>query len=280
MTDLIRLLIDAGACRAETDRSHAVCTVSSGIVSLGIPGLPDSNSNVTSLRRMLYSGNPDIVSMAELLIGGRHSQEVLNCFLTWRDSQRLHEQLHLERPEGVVRDEVSMVSAIKETTLPTGVAGDVFAQRHTRGYWAIDSVSLMLGNCAAEHRLSTATPTGRGFTSSRPVPSLLHRTYLQQMLLSSPSADVLGCLLQAGADPSAVDAKGWTPDEAAASNHEVLHRFANGVQFHIFSGCWQLWMAVLNMHFLHAANFPSLCATRIRLSRVRCLTHEDTPNVR
>lgn len=248
MTDLIRLLIDAGASRAETDRSHAVCTVSSGIVSLGIPGLPDSNSNVTSLRRMLYSGNPDILSMAELLIGGKHSQEVLNCFLTCRDSQRLREQMQPERARGVARDELSMVSAINEPTLPTGVAADVSAQRHTRGYWAIDSVALMLGNRAAEHRLSAATPTGRAFTSTRPVPSLLHRTYLQQMLLSSPSADVLGCLLQAGADPSAKDAKGWTADEAAASNHEVLHRFANGVRFQCSSNCWQPRMALLNMH--------------------------------
>jgi hypothetical protein len=225
VTDLIKLLINAGASRAETDRSHSVCTVSSGIVSLGIPGLPDMNSNVPSMRRMLYSGNSDILTIAELLIGGKHSQTVLDCFLTCRDSECLREQLRSEGDRGVARDNISVASKVEETTSTTGAA--CVTSPHTRGYWEIDSVALMLGDLV-QHNSSAPTATGRALSSATPVPSLLHRAYLYQMLLSSPSANVLGSLLQAGADPSAKDGMGWTPDVATAGNHEVLHRFANG----------------------------------------------------
>jgi hypothetical protein len=162
---------------------------------------------------MLYCGNADILTMAELLIGGKHSHTVLDCFLTRRDSEGLREQLHSKGDRKIAKDKLSAVSRLEEAT---------------RGYWEIDSVALMLGDCVMANRLSAPTPTGRAFPLATPIPSLLHRAYLQQMLLSSPSANVLGSLLQAGANPSAKDAKGWTPDQAAGGNHEVLHRFANG----------------------------------------------------
>eukprot|EP01043_Picozoa_sp_COSAG02_P031817 COSAG02_NODE_2094_length_9849_cov_9.775282_5_plen_168_part_00 len=162
---------------------------------------------------MLYCGNADILTLAELLIGGKHSHTVLDCFLTLRDNKGLREQLQPKTDRRSARNKVSVLSPVEEAT---------------RGYWEIDSVAMMLGDCVMAHRLSAPTPTGRAFTSATSIPSLLHRAYLQQMLLSSPNANVLGSLLQAGANPSAKDVKGWTPDQAAGGNHEVLHRFANG----------------------------------------------------
>lgn len=223
--DLIDMLIDAGASRAETDCSHHVCTVSTGIVSLGIDGLEDNTSNVTSLRRMLYSGNPDILTMAELLIGGRHSHSVIDCFLNRPDSPRLERlrQITRIRRHTAVKATTTVGSADESNLafINTRVAG---AQQRQRAYWANDTIALMF-HCSSD----ALRPNQPATSGSLPrAESLLHRAYLQQMLLSTPDANVLRSLLEAGANPSARDTKGWTPDEAAAGNHEVLHRFANG----------------------------------------------------
>ena len=56
----------------------------------------------------------------------------------------------------------------------------------------------------------------------------LHRAYLTQMLSSEPNPGYLVELLMAGADPSALDAAGDTPDRSSADHPKVLERFANG----------------------------------------------------
>jgi hypothetical protein len=56
----------------------------------------------------------------------------------------------------------------------------------------------------------------------------LHRAFLTQMLSTQPRVDCLSELLMAGANPSALDGAGSTPDESSAEHPEVLHRFANG----------------------------------------------------
>ena len=230
------MLLDAGSSRGETDCSHGVCRVSSGIVSLGIPGTVPSSSNVTSLRRILYSGNPDILTMAELLIGGRHSQSVLDCFLACRDSQQLQEQLRLQ--QGQAQGWGGRSAAIEAGTGPSALVAAP-SQRRRRAYWANDTVAYMF-RCGAveqqqqqqlhqhQHQPAERQLSDIHFSLQHGTESLLHRAYLQQMLLSTPNADILSTLLRAGADPSAKDSRGWMPDESAAGNHEVLHRFANG----------------------------------------------------
>ena len=79
-----------------------------------------------------------------------------------------------------------------------------------RRYWATDDVASMLH--AADND---------GFTT-------LHRAYLTQMLSLEPNPGYLTELLMAGADPSALNAAGDTPDRSSADHPAVLERFANG----------------------------------------------------
>lgn len=179
----MRLLIEGGASRAEVDRAHghAHCTV--GLVEIVGQDLETTTSNVTAIRRSNTSGNPNIVTMFELLVSGQHGQSVLDCFLSCRDSAELTERQQQAAsgctsprssgPGSPRREQLQLPESPRPPELvamSASPAGGGFGG--PRDYWANDSLAAML-RC----------------TSARGE-SLLHRAYLQQMLSATPNSDV------------------------------------------------------------------------------------------
>lgn len=222
--ELIRLLVRAGASRDEEGSPY--------------PPQPD------------FGGGGGRMSLVEALINAGASRSVVRCLLTCAERPEQEQQQRGKQRQrrthcsdetdkqsssgtSIRREDIEWTARRAElhpsiplsTERPQGdlVWGkswnfgdqleDAAAARpdpNARSYWAADDVASML-----------RMKDGEGA-------STLHRAYLTQMLSPEPRIDVLEELLRAGADPSAVDCRGWTADESSAGHPEVMHRFANG----------------------------------------------------